>query len=131
VLEPELFWRRVEGRGQQTTLTLRHRYDSRNLLLSTSNGIKFDNLPQWDFIQRLQWAHKWDNDNIITTETARLWRYEHSMGLEDTYFQVGWRHKWYQNWLYITLTPGVHYPQRLDYQSNPYFMITFDAYSRH
>lgn len=130
--EPEVFWRRVEGTGKEGTLNLAYQYDEQHYLRSTSNVFKFDELPEWEISQVFEWRHNWDKNNRLSYQLGRQWDWtrEYDYKQLDTYAQLTWRHQMYDNWLFLSITPGVHAPLELDYQTNRFIVVSLDIFSR-
>ncbi|MBE0493026.1 MAG: hypothetical protein IBX48_01670 [Thiomicrospira sp.] len=130
--EPELFWRHIEGTGKEGTLNLAYQYDDKHYLRATSNVFKYDELPAWQVAQVFEWRHNRDSNNRLSYRLGRLWDWtpEQNFSQLDTYLQFSWRNQFYDNWLFLSITPGVHAPLQLGYQTNPFVLVSFEAFSR-
>lgn len=130
--EPEVFWRRIEGTGKEGTLNLAYQHDEQHYLRSTSNVFKFDELPEWEVSQVFEWRHNWDKNNRLSYQLGRQWDWarEYNYKQLDTYLQLTWRHQMYDNWLFLSVTPGVHAPLELGYKTNRFIVVSIDVFSR-
>lgn len=130
--EPELFWRRIEGTGKEGTINLAYQRDEKHYLRSTSHVFKYDELPEWEISQVFEWRHNWNKNNRLSYRLGRQWDWTKEQNLTklDTYFQVTWRRQVYENWVFLSLTPGIHAPLELGYQTNSFIVVSLDFFSR-
>lgn len=130
--EPEVFWRRVEGTGKQGTINLAYQREDKHYLRSTSNVFKFDELPKWEVSQVFEWRHNWDKNNRLSYRLGRQWDWSQEQNLTklDTYFQITWRRQVYENWVFLSVTPGIHAPLELNYQTNSFMVFSLEFFSR-
>lgn len=127
--EPEVFWYRVEETGQRAYVNFNYRHASNHHFRSTSSAIHYDLESYSNLAQTLQWQHRLDDYNIITYKTGRSWQWQNRLQHQDSYIEIAWRNRFYENWLFVTLTPGIHAPIDLNHQTNAYFIVSFEAYS--
>lgn len=130
--EPETFWRRVEGTGKEATFSLAYQHDARQHFRSISNLFKYDELAEWPISQVFEWQFNKDSNNRISYRLGRQWNWtrEDYDTLLDTYLQVTWRNQLYNNWIFLSVTPGIHMPLELGYQTNPFILVSLDVFSR-
>jgi len=131
-LEPGLFWQRVKGTGHDATLSFAHKYTDKDFFRLASQTIKYHEEEDWQLHQSLEWLHRTSNKNRYSTQLGRQWHWNESTQFttQDTYLQINWRHRLYKNWLFLSVTPGVHVPLDLDYQTNPFINFGLEAFSR-
>lgn len=130
--EPGLFWQRVMGTGHDASLNFAHKYTDKDFFRLSSFGLKYHEEDDWQLHQSLEWLHRASDKNRFSTQMGRQWHWNESTDLitQDSYFQINWRHRLYKQWLYLSVTPGVHAPLDLDYQTNPFINVGFEAFSR-
>ena len=131
-VEPEWFWREVDGSGKELSLNLAYQYSEDHHFRSYSNLFRYDELPNWDIAQRFEWQHRVNNNNRVTYQVGRQWQWHEQSQpmIQDTYAQINWRNQFYEHWLFLVITPGVHAPIELNETLNPFIFIGFEAFSR-
>jgi hypothetical protein len=131
-LEPGVFWQRVEGTGQDLKLNFAHRFSEKDFLRLSSQAIKYNRKEYYEIQQSFEWLHRFSDRNRLSYQLGRSWYWEQTehFTIQDSYAQINWRHRLYKHWLFLSVTPGVHEPIDLGYQTNPYLHIGLEAFSR-
>ncbi|WP_044411673.1 hypothetical protein [Thiomicrospira microaerophila] len=131
-LEPGVFWQKVEGAGQDIQLNLAHRYTEKDFLRLSSQAVKYNRKEYYELQQSFEWLHRFSDRNRLSYQLGRRWHWEQTeqFTIQDSYAQINWRHRLYKHWLFLSITPGVHEPIDLGYQTNPYLHIGLEAFSR-
>lgn len=132
-IEPEWFWTGKLDTGEQVNLFITYSNPQGNyqnwLFRSSSNILHYDSNAFSTLAQRFDAFQTVNAYNRLNYQLGRQWLYEDELEVSDTYLQLVWRNKLYQDWVFLTVTPGVHYPKTLDYQQDIFLILTLEAYS--
>lgn len=127
--EPEWIWYRIEGAALRGQFDLFHQQSARHYFKATSYAFKYNKDQAWSLSQGFEWHYDYSDRLKINTSTGRQWSYDKQALITDTYIQSSWRYQLYDDWLFIKMIPGVSWPRSFNYVTNPFMIISFEAYS--
>ena len=122
-----VYWFNTLGVGETTQLDLEKVLSSSRLFRSSSNATWLRDKLNYDLIQSFSIYHTVNDRSALIYQVSASWITNPSFQATDYISLVYYRYRMHQKWLFLELSPQMHFPRDKEYKPSPAFSIRLEA----
>lgn len=122
-----VYWFNTLGVGETTQLDLEKILSSSRLFRSSSNVTWLRDKQNFDLVQSFSVYHTLNSRSALIYQTSANWITNPSFQAVDYVMLVFYRYRLHQKWLFLELSPQLHFPNEKDYKTSPAFSLRLVA----
>ena len=122
-----VYWFNTLGVGETTQLDLEKVLSSSQLFRSSSNATWLKDKLNFDLVQSFSVYHTVNNRSALIYQVSAGWITNPSFQATDYIALVFYRYRMHQKWLFLELSPQLHFPRDKDYKASPAFSMRVEA----
>jgi len=122
-----VYWFSALGVGETTQLDFEKVLSSSMLFRSSSNATWLKNSLNFDLVQSFSVYHTLNDRSVLIYQTSAAWITNPSFQATDYVALVFFRHRLHQKWLFVELSPQLHFPRDKDYKASPALSMRLEA----
>jgi hypothetical protein len=122
-----VYWFNTLGVGETTQLDLESILSSTRMFRSSSNATWLKDKLNFDLIQSFSIYHTLNDRSVLIYQASTSWITNPSFQATDYVALVFYRYRVHQKWLFLELSPQLHFPKDKDYKSSPAFSMRLEA----
>lgn len=122
-----VYWFNTLGVGETTQLDLESVLSSSRLFRSSSNATWLRDKHNFDLVQSFSIYHTVNSRSALIYQASTSWITNPSFRATDYVALVLYRYRVHQKWLFLELSPQLHFPKDKDYKASPAFSMRLEA----
>lgn len=122
-----VYWFRTLGVGETTQLDLEKLLSSSRLFRSSSNATWLKDKENVDLVQSFSVYETLNSRSVVIYQASGSWITNPSFMATDFVLLALYRYRVHQKWLYLELSPQLHFPHEKDYKGSPAFSVRLEA----
>lgn len=122
-----VYWFNTLGVGETTQLDLEKVFSSSLLFRSSSNATWLKDKLNFDLVHSFSFYHTVNNRSALIYQTSASWITNPAFQATDYVALVFYRYRIHQKWLFLELSPQLHFPNDKDYKASPAFNMRIEA----
>jgi len=126
----EVFYYHSKGPGSLSSLDLYYsRRDDPSTILKLSSNLQYlDTDNNWEYVQQAEIIDRVDDNNLLQYSIGISADSRPTYSITNSWVSVGWKHRLYKQWLYLTVTPEFDFQDEFDYKINPGIMVELELF---
>jgi len=125
-LEQNVFWFNTIGAGESTKMDIDHLLGIPVLFRATSNVIWLHEKQSLDLSQSLSIIHTINDHNAMLYQVSAIGVSQPEWQVTDYVALARWRRRLHQDWLFMEISPQLHYPEVLGYRLDPLVILRLE-----
>jgi hypothetical protein len=125
-LAETLFWFNNTGTGATTQLDFERRISEPKLFRASTNGTWLMNTQNFDLRQDLSVFHTMDERSAMLYQTSAIGISRPQWQVTEYVALVAYRYRLHREWMFIELSPQLHYPAATNYRVNPMLSLRLE-----
>ena len=122
-----VYWYHSLGVGETTQFDMEKDLNTTQLLRSSSSATWLRDTHNYDLLQSFSIYHNVSNRTAIIYQTSAAWITNPSFQATDYVTLIYFRYRMHQKWLFLELSPQLHFPRDKQYQASPAFSFRMEA----
>lgn len=122
-----VYWFNTLGVGETTQVDLDKILSSSRLFRSSSNATWLKDKHNLDLVQSFSVYHTVNNRSALIYQLSASWITNPSFQATDYVALVFYRYRMHQKWLFLELSPQLHFPHDKYYEASPAFSVRLEA----
>ena len=122
-----VYWFNTLGVGETTQLDLEKVLSSSRLFRSSSNATWLRDKQNFDLVQSFSVYHTLNSRSALIYQTSANWITNPSFQAVDYVTLIFYRYRLHQKWLFLELSPQLHFPKDKDFKASPAFSMRLEA----
>lgn len=122
-----VYWFNTLGVGETTQLDLDKILSSTRLFRSSSNATWLKDKLNFDLVQSFSIYHTVNDRSALIYQASASWITNPSFQATDYVALVYYRYRVHQKWLFLELSPQLHFPHDKHYEASPAFSLRLEA----
>ena len=121
-----LFWFNTIGAGESTQLDVERFISDPLLFRATSNATWMHDSQHLDLRQNLSLYQAWSDRTGLLYQASAIGIGRPQIHVTDYVLLFSYRHRLHRDWLFLELTPQVHFPIDKHFHSSPAFLLRLE-----
>jgi hypothetical protein len=122
-----VFWFNTLGAGESTQLDLEKVLSSSRLFRSSTNATWLRDKENFDLVHSFSVYHTVNNRSALIYQASASWITNPAFQATDYVALVFYRYRMHQKWLFLELSPQLHFPKDKEYKPSPAFSLRLEA----
>lgn len=122
-----VYWFNTLGVGETTQLDLQKVLSSSRLFRSSGNATWLKDKQNFDIVQSFSIYHTVNDRSALIYQVSASWITNPSFQATDYVSLVFYRYRMHQKWLFLELSPQMHFPKDKEYRPSPAFSMRLEA----
>lgn len=122
-----VYWFNTLGVGETTQVDFDKVLSSSRLFRSSSNVTWLRDQLNYNIVQSFSIYHTVNDRSAVIYQTGASWITNPSFQATDHVALVFYRYRMHQKWLFLEMSPQLHFPHDKDYKLSPAFSIRLEA----
>lgn len=122
-----VFWFNTLGVGETTQLDFEKVLSSSRLFRSSTNATWLKDKLNFDLVHSFSVYHTVNDRSAMIYQVSASWITNPSFQATDYVSLVFYRYRVHKKWLFLELSPQLHFPQDKDYKASPAFSVRLEA----
>ncbi|UTV30122.1 hypothetical protein [Photobacterium atrarenae] len=129
-LKQEVFYYHTKGPGVVTTIDFyfAQEPDISTLLKLSTNLQYLDTDNNWEYVQQVQMLDRISHNSLMTYSLGISADSRPTYAITNAWVTASWKHRFYKNWAYLTITPELNFQDEFSYKINPGIMLELALY---
>lgn len=121
-----LFWFNTIGAGASTQFDVERLISDPLLFRATSNASWLHDSQNLDLRQNLSIYHAWSDRTGLLYQASAIGISRPQIHVTDYVLLFSYRHRLHRDWLFLELTPQVHFPTDKNFHASPAFLLRLE-----
>lgn len=122
-----VYWYNSLGVGETTQFDMEKVLSSTRLFRSSSSATWLKDKLNYDLVQSFSVYHTVNDRSAVIYQASAGWITNPAFQATDYVMLVFYRYRMRQKWLYLELSPQLHFPKDKQYQPSPAFSLRLEA----
>jgi hypothetical protein len=122
-----VYWFNTLGVGETTQLDLEKVLSSSRLFRSSTNATWLRDTQNLDLVQSFSIYHTVNDRSALIYQLSASWISNPSFQATDYISLVYYRYRMHHKWLFLELSPQMHFPRDKEYKPSPAFTMRLEA----
>lgn len=122
-----VYWFKSSGVGETTQFDLEKVLSPSRLFRSSSNATWLKDTHNFDLVQSFSIYHTLNSRSALIYQTSAGWVTEPAFHATDYIALVYYRYRMHKKWLFLELSPQLHFPSDKDYKASPALIMRLEA----
>jgi hypothetical protein len=122
-----IFWYKSLGQGETTQFDIEKKLSSNKLFRSSSSATWLRDTHNYDLLQSISVYHTVSDRTTLIYQTSVSWLTTPAFAATDYVTLVFYRYRIHNKWLFLELSPQLHFPKDKEYQASPAFSFRLEA----
>ena len=111
-----VFWFGTIGAGESTLIDFERPLTQRHVFRASSNATWLNNTQYFDLSQSFSVYHAYDERTALLYQIGVVGVSRPQMQVSDYVILTTYRYRWHREWVYIEISPQIHFPQVENYK---------------
>lgn len=122
-----VYWYHSLGVGETTQLDMEKDLSDTRLFRSSSSAQWLRDTQNYNLVQSFSIYHTVNDRSAVIYQASAAWITNPSFQATDYVMLVFYRYRMHQKWMYLELSPQLHFPRDKQYQASPAFSFRMEA----
>ncbi|MDH4286827.1 MAG: hypothetical protein OEV26_05330 [Gallionella sp.] len=122
-----VYWYNSIGHGETTQFDMEKDLSSSRLFRSSTSLTWLDDTNNFDLAHSFSVYHTVNNRSVVIYQTSAAWITNPGFRATDYVALVFYRYRMRQKWLFLELSPQLHFPWDRQYRASPAFSMRLEA----
>ncbi|MGF1698707.1 hypothetical protein L4D09_00005 [Photobacterium makurazakiensis] len=129
-IKQEVFYFHNKGPGAITSFNFYFSTveDPDTILKLSSNAQFLDEDDNWEFVQQAEIFDRVNESNLLQYSIGISADSRPNYSITNSWVSIGWKHRLYKDWLYLTVTPELDFQDEFNYKINPGVMLELEMF---
>lgn len=129
-LKQEIFYYHSKGPGTVSSLNFYYaRQENPTTILKVSSNLQYlDSDNNWEFVQQAEIFDRTDENNLYQYSIGISADSRPTYSITNSWVSLGWKHRLYKQWLYLSVTPEIDFQDNFNYKINPGIMVELELF---
>ncbi|ELR65662.1 hypothetical protein C942_00745 [Photobacterium marinum] len=126
----EVFYYKSKGPGAITSFNFYHAISQApsTILKLSLNAQYLDTDNNWEVVQQAEIFDRVNQDNLLQYSIGVSADSRPNYSVTNSWVSIGWKHRLYKKWLYLTATSEFDFQEQFNYKINPGIMLELELY---
>jgi hypothetical protein len=125
-LEQNLYWFNTIGAGENTQMDIEHLLSDSVLFRATSNITWLHDKQAYDLSEDISINHKIDERRALVYQVSAIGVSQPQWQVTDYVVLVRYRRRLHRDWLFVEVSPQLHYPKERHYHIDPLLILRLE-----
>jgi len=125
-LEQNVYWFNTIGAGESTQMDIEHLLSDSVLFRATTNATWLHDKQAFDLSQDMSINHKIDERSALVYQVSAIGVSQPQWQVTDYVALVRYRRRLHLDWLFVEISPQLHYPKEREYHIDPLLIVRLE-----
>jgi hypothetical protein len=122
-----VFWFNTIGAGESTLIDFERPLGEKLLFRASSNATWLNDTQNFDMSQSFSFFHTWNERTALLYQISAVGVSQPQTQVTDYVILMTYRYRLHREWLYLEVSPQIHYPQVEGYQISPLLSLRLEV----